>query len=89
MRGEDIPIGARIFSVVDCLDAMTSDRPYRRAVSLDRARVEIRDAAGMQFDPLVVDRFLETPPEVWAAIRERTSELQPPAHPVISRLLHV
>ena len=86
LKEEAIPIGARVFSVVDCLDAMTSDRPYRKAVSLERARAEIGAAAGQQFDPRIVDRFLETPPEVWAGIRSRTAELHPRPHPDISRL---
>ncbi len=61
LRGKDIPLGARIFSVVDCVDAMTYDRPYRKAVSIEAARAEIARCAGTQFDPLVVERFLELP----------------------------
>ncbi len=52
---EDIPLAARIFAVVDTLDAMTTDRPYRPGVPLARARAEIRGKAGTQFDPAVVD----------------------------------
>jgi response regulator RpfG family c-di-GMP phosphodiesterase len=89
LKEEAIPIGARVFSVVDCLDAMTSDRPYRKAVSLECARMEIRDAAGKQFDPRIVERFLETPPEVWAGIRARTAELQAHPHPILSHLFDV
>ena len=55
LAGEEIPLAARIFSVVDTLDAMTTDRPYRPGVSLAQARAEIRGMAGTQFDPAVVD----------------------------------
>jgi len=54
LRGEEIPIGARIISVVDCFDALTSDRPYRRAMSAERALRIIVDASGVMYDPTVV-----------------------------------
>ncbi len=57
LRGEEIPLSARVFSVADTLDAMTTDRPYRAAAPLATARAEIRAAAGQQFDPHVVDAF--------------------------------
>jgi putative two-component system response regulator len=57
LRGDEIPVGARIFAVADALDAMTSDRPYRRALSWDTARREILDESGAQFDPHVVGAF--------------------------------
>jgi cyclic di-GMP phosphodiesterase len=57
LKGAEIPLGARIFSVVDAFDAMTSDRPYREALSLDRAIGEIVGASGRQFDPEVVEAF--------------------------------
>jgi HD-GYP domain-containing protein (c-di-GMP phosphodiesterase class II) len=56
---EEIPLTARIFAVADSFDAMTSDRPYRRALSLEAALEEIRQGAGTQFDPLAARRFLE------------------------------
>jgi ribonuclease P protein subunit RPR2 len=59
MGGEEIPLGARIFAVADTLDAMTSHRPYRRALSWETARTEIVANAGKQFDPGVVEVFLE------------------------------
>jgi HD-GYP domain-containing protein (c-di-GMP phosphodiesterase class II) len=59
VSGEDIPLGARVLSVVDAYVAMTSARPYRAALSVKEAASEIRDHAGTQFDPEVVDRFLE------------------------------
>ena len=57
MRGEQIPLAARVFSVVDAFDAMTADRPYRAALSLDRAVDELEKMAGTQFDPEVVRIF--------------------------------
>ena len=58
VRGEDIPIGARILSVVDCFDALTSDRPYRRALT-DQAAVDILvERRGRMYDPRVVDTFI-------------------------------
>ena len=55
LRGNQIPIGARILSAVDCLDALASDRQYRRALPLDQAMEEVAKLANMQFDPLVVE----------------------------------
>jgi cyclic di-GMP phosphodiesterase len=57
LRGEDIPLGARIFSVADALDAITSDRPYRPASMWEDAFAEIVASAGTQFDPDIVDVF--------------------------------
>jgi len=57
--GEEIPLGARIIFACDALDAMTTDRPYRAALSLDEACAELRRCAGTQFDPAVVDALLE------------------------------
>lgn len=59
LRGGEIPLAARIFSVVDSFDAMTSDRPYRSAFALERALQEIDDGAGTQFDPDVVQVFID------------------------------
>ena len=58
LAGERIPLAARLFAVIDTLDAMTSDRPYRRAASFDVARNEIVRMRGAQFDPLAVEAFL-------------------------------
>jgi putative nucleotidyltransferase with HDIG domain len=57
LSGADIPIGARILSVVDCFDALTSDRPYRRALSDEQALSMLVDQRGQAYDPLVVDTF--------------------------------
>jgi putative nucleotidyltransferase with HDIG domain len=69
LKGYDIPLGSRIFSVADTLDAITSDRPYRKATSFLNARKEIMRCAGSQFDPQVVDAFLGMPPEIWEDLR--------------------
>lgn len=69
LAGEEIPVGARIFAVADTLDAMTSDRPYRRALPYQQAREEISRESGRQFDPVVVQAFLAIPGEVWEGIR--------------------
>jgi putative nucleotidyltransferase with HDIG domain len=71
LKGDEIPIGARIFAVVDTFDAMTSDRPYRAALSIDAACEEIREWSGRQFDPQVVDVFLSIEADRWREIRER------------------
>jgi putative nucleotidyltransferase with HDIG domain len=54
LAGEDIPLGARILTVVDCFDALASDRPYRKALPLDKAMEFMKSRAGSQFDPKVV-----------------------------------
>ncbi len=57
LKGEDIPVGARILTVVDCFDALVSDRPYRKAMSSQQALAIIRNLAGKQFDPAIVEIF--------------------------------
>ena len=59
LQGEAIPIAARIVGLVDAFDAMVHDRPFRPAMTIDEALGEIRRAAGRQFDPALVDSFLE------------------------------
>ena len=59
--GQDIPLGARILAVADSFDAMTSDRPYRAAMSVSKAITEIKRCSNSQFDPVVVKAFLEIP----------------------------
>jgi putative nucleotidyltransferase with HDIG domain len=70
LRGEQIPLGARIFAVADALDAMISDRPYRKALPIQHAQDEIQRCAGTQFDPKVVDVFLTMPGTLWNELRE-------------------
>ncbi|MHB8670054.1 MAG: HD-GYP domain-containing protein [Acidimicrobiales bacterium] len=57
LRGEDIPLPARVFSIVDAFDAMTTDRPYRTALPVDYAVEEIRRMSGSQFDPAIGEVF--------------------------------
>ena len=68
--GEEIPLGARIFAIADALDAMTSDRPYRRALSWDTAQSEIVGQSRRQFDPDVIDAFVTIEPELREIRRE-------------------
>jgi response regulator RpfG family c-di-GMP phosphodiesterase len=70
LHGPDTPLGARVFAVADALDAMTSDRPYRRALEWSEAREEIVAESGRQFDPVVVEAFHDTEPLLHAAFRE-------------------
>jgi putative nucleotidyltransferase with HDIG domain len=69
LSGEQIPLGARIFAVADTLDAILSDRPYRRGRPYAVARAEIERESGKQFDPQVVAVFLSIPPETWTKIQ--------------------
>jgi response regulator RpfG family c-di-GMP phosphodiesterase len=67
---DEIPLGARVFAVADALDAMTSHRPYRRALSWSAARFEILEQRMRQFDPDVVDAFASVEPELRQIRRE-------------------
>jgi len=79
--GVAIPWGARIFAVIDTLDAMISDRPYRKGSSFDHAKSEIINMAGVQFDPEVVDIFIAEE----SALREMTNTKLDPIHPDIHK----
>jgi putative nucleotidyltransferase with HDIG domain len=68
--GEQIPLGARLFALADTLDAMTSDRAYRKAVGLSEVRAEVKRQQGTQFDPQVADLFLRVPETAWLQIRD-------------------
>jgi len=70
LKGEEIPLGARIFSIADTLDAITSNRPYRPAQSIEAARQEIERWAGRQFDPNIVKIFVKMPDSIWQALRQ-------------------
>ena len=72
LRGDQIPLEARIVTLADSLDAMTSDRPYRRALSLAEAANEITRGSGTQFDPVVVAAFHRIPLATWEEIRSGT-----------------
>jgi len=73
--GAEIPLGARVLAVVDAFDAMTSDRPYRRALSVEAAIEQIDRCAGGQFDPVVARVFVGT----WLA-----GEITPPARSAVA-----
>ncbi len=73
LKGDEIPLGARIFSVADTFDAITTDRPYRRAMPPEVAVAEIQRCAGTQFDPTVVEVFLDVWRELWAIRPEAVS----------------
>jgi len=59
LRGEEIPLAARLFAIIDVWDALTSDRPYRKAMTFDEAFAYIQDQSGKHFDPQVVELFVE------------------------------
>ncbi|BCS53811.1 HD-GYP domain-containing protein [Geobacter sp. SVR] len=65
LKGEQIPLGSRIFVLVDTLDAMTSDRPYRQALPFDAVISEVRKFSGSQFDPAIAELFLSVPRSRW------------------------
>lgn len=74
LKGDEIMLEARMFSISDAWDAMTSNRPYRDAQSIEFARREIADNAASQFDPAVVDAFLQVPVEQWLEIGDAYRE---------------
>jgi len=77
LRAEGIPLTARIFAVVDALDAMTHDRPYRRARPPTEALEELRREAERQFDPRVVEAALAIPAERWVELLGRAAVNEP------------
>jgi HD-GYP domain-containing protein (c-di-GMP phosphodiesterase class II) len=70
LKGEEIPLGARLFAIADTMDAITSDRPYRPAQSFGAAREEIVRWSGRQFDPNLVKTFLDIPENIWQELRK-------------------
>jgi putative nucleotidyltransferase with HDIG domain len=70
LKGAEIPLGARLFTVADTLDAMTTDRTYRKAPGSEAARAEILRWSGKQFDPHIVELFLKIPPAIWMQVRD-------------------
>jgi putative nucleotidyltransferase with HDIG domain len=78
LKGEEIPLGARIFAIADTLDAMRSKRAYRDAQSIQAARKEIETWSGRQFDPQIVKVFLEMPDNIWEELRDDIHEQNPP-----------
>ncbi|BEH10366.1 MULTISPECIES: HD domain-containing phosphohydrolase [Geobacter] len=71
LRGSEIPLGARIFSLVDTLDAMTSDRPYRKALPFTAVLAEVERCIGSQFDPSIAATFLSISKEKWEKAGKR------------------
>jgi len=70
LKGHEIPLGARIFSIADTLDAIRTDRPYRPGRPLSVAKKEISDWSGRQFDPEIVEVFLAMPDKIWEDLRQ-------------------
>ena len=77
LEGEDIPLGARIFAIADTLDAMTSDRPYRKGTTFAAAAEEIVRCAGSQFDPRLVEVFSAMPITTWSDLSADSSAPSP------------
>lgn len=69
LKGAEIPLGARMFAIADALDAMTSPRQYRPIKSLRAARKEIVRCSGSQFDPEIVQVFIEISDRLWEDLR--------------------
>jgi len=69
LRHEEIPLAGRLVGLLDSWDAMVTDRPYRRALEVERAEAQIRESAGSAFDPVVVEAFLECLPRIRGVMR--------------------
>lgn len=80
LRGEQIPITARIISVVDCFDSIREDRPFRRGMTLDEATALLLRGAGIHFDPVVVEQFIKNLPRFEDAIARLGLQHQPITH---------
>ena len=70
LKGAEIPLGARLFTVADTLDAMTSDRAYRKGPGFEAANAELLRCSGKQFDPQIVELFLKVPVDTWRKVRD-------------------
>ncbi|MGZ4199501.1 MAG: HD-GYP domain-containing protein, partial [Thermoleophilia bacterium] len=92
LKGDEIPLGARLIAICDSFQAMLSDRPYRAALPLEEARAEIRRGAGVQFDPTLAGLFLDrcrtsgatvgpTPASAETALGARGADASPPDKP--------
>lgn len=76
LKGEEIPLGARIIAIADAFDAMTTDRPYRRALSAEQAFAHLRAEIGTQFDPVAAGYFIALAPEIKRRVQSRPSPLR-------------
>lgn len=74
LKGPEIPLGARLFMVADTLDAMTSDRTYRKSPGYEVAKAEIQRCSGKQFDPYIVELFLKIAPSAWQQVRDTANK---------------
>ncbi|HWQ24805.1 MAG TPA: HD-GYP domain-containing protein [Gaiellaceae bacterium] len=77
LKGEEIPLAARIFAVADAFDAITSDRPYRGASSLEVALTELQRHAGSQFDPAMVEAFVPLAGSLFERLRAGWPTIEP------------
>jgi putative nucleotidyltransferase with HDIG domain len=77
LKGEEICLGARIFAIADALEAIMSDRPYRKGAPIETAVSEIVRGAGLQFDPKAVKAFVAIPREMWISVRTRFPDESP------------
>jgi len=74
LRGEDIPLGSRIFSVADAMDAITSERPYREARSFGAATRHLLKGSGIQFDPNIIEAFSTAGIEFWEEEKKKIDQ---------------
>jgi putative nucleotidyltransferase with HDIG domain len=77
LKGDQIPLGARMFAIADTFDAITSDRPYRAAQSISAARREIQRHSGTQFDPDLVEVFTSVSEQIWQDLRDEIDAQHP------------
>jgi diguanylate cyclase (GGDEF)-like protein/putative nucleotidyltransferase with HDIG domain len=77
LKGEAIPIGARILTVVDCFDALASERPYRKPLPIEEAMAIVKSRSGIQFDPKIVDLLEEHYPQLEEKASRRIGEIEP------------
>ena len=71
LKGDQIPLGSRIFTIADSIDAMTSKRPYRDALSFEIATRQLKESSGKQFDPDFIDMFFSVGLDYWKQEKER------------------
>jgi len=76
LKGEEIPIGARLLTAVDCFDALASERPYRKALPLDEAMAFVKARAGIQFDPQIVELLEKNYLELEERARQQIGEIE-------------